>query len=321
MDEAIKVDVTLNVFGKPRQTALALASLLRHSREHIQKIYLTIERQSPVYDTVQPFFLRDFSDAIEFFVPEHWLQIDEVEINRLGNKAYRHSVRYQYAWEKSAAPYLLVLHNDIYFHKDIIADMLRDIGDAIAIGKVGQCWNCPAARGHVMETLGINNGLACRRNRYEEFRVDFEDLNRMYRYCIEHKEHCRPFLPKWSDEFRERPWPLPECRVNETCCLINLKTARKATVPYGKARPFGAYVSAGSHNMDLAVAWFRDVHHMGYHARNFEFSEYLTHFVGHQRLFNERDYREAEDMAADILRTEYPEYAELCRKAAPGLLD
>lgn len=307
-----KVDVVVNAFGKPYQTALCFVSLLRYAGENIHTIYLIIENRRPKYDDIDLYFLSRLYKNIICFTPEYWTGIDALDCGRMHDMKYRHSVRYQYAWEKTENDFLLVLHNDIYFYKNIIVDMLEKIGENIAIGTIGQCWNCPACREHIVAPLHINDGVTCSRESYDAFRLSFNDLNEMYLLVDKNGEHYRHFLPTWSQKIKTAPWPLPECRVNETCCLINMKQARKATVPYGKARPFGAYISAGCHNMDLGVAWFRDVNHQGFRAKHFDWRPYLRHFGGHSRLFHEDAYVKAETQAAEILKAEYPHFVRFC---------
>ena len=313
------VDVAINVFGKPRQTALALLSLLKHSNGRIQKIYLLIERGQPHYDAVDMSFLARLSPKIQIIIPQLWLKLDAMDMSRLHDREYRHSIRYQYAWERAEAGCLLLMHNDVYFKADVIGPLLDALGDACAVGRIGQCWNCPANREHIVAELGVNGGQPCVREHYDAFRLSFAELDAMYRLVRHYGEHFRNFLPRWSDEIRQHPWPLPECRVNEVCCLINLDVARKATMPTGRARPFGAYVSAGSHNMDIAVAWFRDMHLQGYRARHFDTTPYVEHFIGHGRLFDEAEYHRAEDKAEAILRTEFGDFVTFSKRFAPGL--
>ena len=42
-----KIDIIVNVYGKPWQTLCSLKSLLKYSGEHIDKIYFINERENP----------------------------------------------------------------------------------------------------------------------------------------------------------------------------------------------------------------------------------------------------------------------------------
>ena len=45
-----KVDVVMNIYGKPWQTLCAIKSLMKHSGQWVDKIYLTIEKHHPYDD-------------------------------------------------------------------------------------------------------------------------------------------------------------------------------------------------------------------------------------------------------------------------------
>ena len=47
MTDKIKVDVAVNVYGKPYQTVLSILSLLKYSKNHIDKIYIITEKNQP----------------------------------------------------------------------------------------------------------------------------------------------------------------------------------------------------------------------------------------------------------------------------------
>ena len=178
-DTGVKVDVAINVFGKPCQTALCVLSLLRHSSQRIGTLFLTIEAAGAKYDSVDSSYLARISDKITILAPRHWIGLDALVPERLHDEGYRRSLRYQHAWENTDSDFLLLAHNDVYFKKDMLADMLAGIGDAIAIGEIGQCWNCPACRKHIVESLNINGGRPCSPERYREFKCSFEELHRM----------------------------------------------------------------------------------------------------------------------------------------------
>ena len=141
------VDVALNVFAKPYQTALSLLSLFKFSGAHIDRVYLQFEPYGSAFDHASPYIMAEyFQDRAVVSQPEIWLQLDAADPSRLNDPAYRHSIRYQYAFEHSDKQFLLTLHNDVLVLRDMVGAMLEQIKDAFAIGSVGQCWNCPAAR-------------------------------------------------------------------------------------------------------------------------------------------------------------------------------
>lgn len=296
-------DVAIQAFGKPNQTALSLLSLLRHCGQYINNIFFIIELAKPQHDTISLSVLTGLHPKIRTMTTPLWIGLDEIDLARLKRDIpYRQSIRYQLAWETCKEDFLLIIHNDVCFHADIVAPMQKAIGDNVAIGDLGQCWMCPASREHIVSELNINGGVVCAHEHYTDFHLTFNDLDAMYRLTKARHEKHRNFLKApWAPEFHKNPWPLPECRVNEWCCLVDMRMARSRTMPVGTGRPFGAYAFNG----DLGVAWFRDMHRQGMAAKHFDLTPYLEHKSGHIRMWNEDAYREAEDWAADILRKEY----------------
>ena len=296
-----KVDVVVNAFGKPYQTALALLSLEKYSGNYIDKIYFIEENQEIVFDEGRNendnngFVLNRLSDKIEYFKPKIWLGWDGVKVANLDNEDYRYSIRYQYGWEKTDKDYLFITHNDTAYNGDIIGKMLEQIGDNIAVGLVGQCWNCPA------EAAG-----KCNSDKYWDYRPSFEELLHLYDTVeLANGRKKRGYLNSGSREFfRKQPWPLPECRINEFALLINMKVARKITVPHGTAIPLGAFVDTKP-IMDTGAAWFRDITLQGYKVKNFDIFQYAKHSAGRPTLFNKDMYRLNENNALNKLIEEY----------------
>lgn len=311
MAEQPVVDVALHIFGKPYQTALCLASLARHMGDRIRTIFYVMEPSRPKYDTLGVESLVDLVPRMRCGMVPEWLAVKPLDAGRLREDAYRHSLRYQYAWESSDADCLFTLHNDMEFRGDVITPMLAALPGHVAVGPVGQCWNCPAARADIVKACGVNGGLPCRPAAYGDFRCSAADLQALYRKARASGMRLRVAgRTQFGPEYERRPWPLPECRVNEWCCLVDLRMAREATVPQGSGRPFGCYLPY----QDLGVAWFRDMHHRGMKARHFPLPDYVLHRGGHQALFDEAQYRAAEADAAATLARDYPEHTDGLRR-------
>lgn len=297
----------MQVFGKPYQTALTLLSLYKCSGQWINKIYYIVEPAKPKFDEVSVHILKDLIPGMEIFFPEIWMGVDNTDLTRLHEKSYRYSLRYQYGIENSENDFLLIIHNDIFFKKDIIAHFLNEINDYFAIGDIGQCWNCPASQYDIVRKTGVNRCVPCNHSDYAGFACNFSQLQQIY---SEAKKRGLPL--RWNAheaftaEYEKRPWPLPECRVNEWCCMIHLKVARKRMAPFGKCRPFGAYLPG----QDIGVAWFRDMNHAGCRAKHSDIYSCIDHRGGHSALFNEQVYRHNEKAAARKIREVFPEYAE-----------
>ena len=129
MTEKRTVDVAINVYGKPYQTAITLLSLLKHSGQWIDKIYFIEERKQPA-NTDLRFLYTLFGDRLIRFRPSFWLWTNPFKRRFLLKfSAFRHAIRYQYAWEKSDKQYLLITHNDVLYTDDLVGAYLQNIGD------------------------------------------------------------------------------------------------------------------------------------------------------------------------------------------------
>lgn len=68
-----KVDIGIMVFGKPYQTAVSLYSLYENSKEHIGKIYVTLENK-PVFDDETALIKKLLADLpIEYNVSKRYI--------------------------------------------------------------------------------------------------------------------------------------------------------------------------------------------------------------------------------------------------------
>jgi hypothetical protein len=285
-----RVDVAINAYGKPYQTAVTLYTLMKHSGQWINKIYFVEESKQPEKSNYQ--FIRDnFGDKLVHFKPSVWLWTKSVKFDFLLNfKMFRHAVRYQYPWEMSDQKYLLVLHNDVYFKDDLVKHYLEGIGDASGIGRIGQCWGCPAFEAKL-----------CVPETYPEYKPDYKELMQLAKDYPQARTHEYGLVvdPK-------APWPLPECRLNEYVAMIDLEKTKKDTMPIGKGTAFGSY-----DRLDVGVKWFADMNNMGHTFKHFDYDPYATHSwvslrnAGHDALFNKDLYRYEESVALQCLRVEF----------------
>lgn len=296
-----KIDVLISVCGKPFQTALALLSLERTCGHIIDNIYFVEENTSlrGVDCGDHSFILNKLSHKIIHFTPKYWNYCFSIDFERINEIDYRDSLRYQYGWERSDKNFILIIHNDIVFHKDVVTPMINSIGDNVASGHIGQCWYCPAAFTH-----------KCSPEKYMEYRPNFDELLSMYKrvQAPEGLFKRAYHLPRLHDMFLRQPWPLPECRVNEWCCLVNMKIARKLTIPHGRVIPFGAIVNVGKQILDVGCQWFREMHARGHTCQNFPIYDYVDHDVppsGQATLIDDARYAAKELSALDDLRREY----------------
>jgi len=303
-----QVDVIINVFGKPYQTALSLLSLLKHSGHRIGTIYFQEEPATSEYEKKGHGKLIEFlGDRVVRFVPKHWNGIEPVDMDRLAtDRDYLLSMRYQHGWEQSQAEYVLTVHNDIQVHGDVVGNLLEAVGDKTGAGEIGQCWWCPAGQ----------TGL-CVSHRYTEYKPTYDQLMRIYRTDFD-QDKRRAYIFGLSKQFQANAWPLPECRLNEWCALINIEKARKDTMPFGTGAPIGAIVASGSvlgknrdHHvsLDTGVQWFRDMNRMGHRFVHYDIYRDIDHDrLGNAALSSPELYIKKEIMALHILKNEHPEF-------------
>ena len=307
--ESEKIDVAVNVFAMPFRTSLAVLSLLRQSGQHMGKLWLQFEPMGIEYDPVTPYCIAEYVREkrlaeCEVSQPATWRNLAACSPEDLADAAQRESVRYQYAFEHSEARLLFLMHNDVFILKDILGAMREAMGDAFAIGQLGQCWNCPASRGELTrELLGRE---PCAPAAYGQFKINHEQLLALYAGAKARGIFARPYALDAGD-FATVPWPLPECRINEWACLLNLQKTRQFCAPYGTDYPPGAYRACGEHNLDIGVAWFRAMHARGFQARHFDVSAYMKHWVGTGNNTPIR-YAKLEDQALGLLHKHFPDY-------------
>lgn len=284
------VDVAINAYGKPYQTAITLYTLMKHSGQWINRIYFVEEAKQPEPSKYQ-FILDHFGDKIVHYKPSVWLWTNNVKFPFLLKfKKFRHAIRYQYPWEMSDQKYLLVLHNDVYFKEDLVKEYLEGIGSASGIGRIGQCWGCPAYEAKL-----------CYPEIYTQYKPPYAEVLQLAKDYPQSRTHAYPRVVDPA-----APWPLPECRLNEYVALIDLEKTRKDTLPLGKAAAFGAY-----DRLDVGVKWFADLNNMGHTFKHFDYDPYATHSwvslrnAGHDAMFDKDLYKHEEAVALQVLKDEF----------------
>lgn len=239
-----KIDVCINVYGKPWQTLCTLKSLIKHSGQHIDKIFFIKEKKQPYDESIE--WICEYFDNIIIYEPESYVFL---HFNYVNNPNFKVSdVRYQYGIENSDKKFIFITHNDVLYTDDIIGEMLEKIGTSVGIGEIGQCWNCPA------NTKGLCSG------------DKFDSWNPSYTEVISlGLPHVRTNVQN-VDEFN--PKPLPECRLNEWACLINREISNKETYPNGDTPPFGSV------GLDVGTLWFKSMYLKGY-----KFIDYRKNYI------------------------------------------
>ncbi|WP_031526725.1 hypothetical protein [Dyadobacter crusticola] len=284
------VDVAINAYGKPYQTAMTLLTLMKESGQWINKIYFVEETKQPEPSNFK-FVLDYLGDKIVYYKPSLWLWTGNLKFRILLKLPFfRRAIRYQYAWEKSKAKYLLVIHNDVYFKADLVKEYLQQIGSTSGIGRIGQCWGCPAFEAKL-----------CNPEIYTQYKPGYQELLQL---ATEYPQARTSTYTEVVDP--ATPWPLPECRLNEYVAMIDLEKTRKDTLPVGKGSAFGSY-----DRLDVGVKWFADMNNLGHSFRHFDYDPYATHSwislknAGHDALFNQDLYKYEESVALQQLVDEF----------------
>jgi hypothetical protein len=284
-----KVDVAINVYGKPLQTAVTLFSLMKHSGRHIDRIFFIQEKKQPPGADFELIF-ETLGDRLDVHVPRYFLWTYPLKFFRplLRLKGFRQSLRYQYAWEKTDKNYLFITHNDVLYQNDVVGYFLENLEGHIAAGQVGMCWSCSARVADL-----------CSGERYLAFRPSVAQYAELTRRFPETRAKIHKRFAH-----KGRAWPLPECRLNEWACLINMKLARPLTMPQGDILPFGAMM------LDIGTEWFFQVHQRGYTVKHLDLSGYAHHAwtttdaSGHRVLFDRNAYDHGEDAARRMLEAQ-----------------
>lgn len=310
-----KIDVAVNVFAKPYATSLSILSLLRQSGQHVGRLWLQFEPMGVQYDALPAYCIAKYVEekhlaACVISQPKGWGTRNSFTKTELADPEIRQMVRYQHAFEHSDARLLFLMHNDVLVFRDILGAMGEALGEAFAIGQLGQCWNCPAS--HADLTRSVLGREPCLPGKYENFQLDPQELQTLYKAAQDRDIFVRPYALQ-SGGFDVQPWPLPECRINEWACLLDLEKTRKFCIPFGPDYPPGAYRSCGEYNLDIGVAWFRAMHARGFAAKNFDLKQYMKHFVGTGNN-TPRKYALQEDNALKLLRKHFPDYVKWLRE-------
>ena len=271
-----KIDVCINVLGKPCQTALTLLSLLRHSNKYIDRIYCNEESATAPGEARQLESLnKRLGQRFIVFKPPYCHWIRTVDRRRYGEEAVRLSLRYQYGFEHSDKRCLLTIHNDCVFHADVVGPMLEALGSA-----------SPSATSAPARAVRPSLPAFATARATWPTAPTYPELAALYAaHDYTTGAYCAPFhLTDFNEKYRSEPWPLPPCRINEWCCLLNLDKARPVTIPVGPATPFGAISDLGDYGIDVGAEWFHDVHRLGFTAGHFPIYDFMTHTGGHAAM-------------------------------------
>jgi len=261
-----------------------LKSLMKYCSNHIDKIYYIMEK-TQLFGSEMEWVADHFDNIIPYTTTGEIINHCE----DFNVPEQRYNVRYQYGIENSNKKYVFITHNDVVYTGDIIGDMLNNIADKAGIGWIGQCWNCPA-----------HTAMVCNREIYESYNPKYDEVVSL----IKDVESPRTTI---GHLFKDKPAPLPECRVNEFSCLIDREICMKECKPNGDTPLFGD----GSY-LDTASGWFHSLYRKGYRFVNYDI--YLTsqhgllaHGAGHPNESNKEQHDMAEENAKQHFEIYYKE--------------
>jgi hypothetical protein len=257
-----KIDACISYYGKPYQTMVTILTLLKHSEERIGKIFLSVEKIQPNKEAWNDIAnIKSISSKIEvFFCKKHLPWMVDVNPTTLSiNDSI--NIRYEYALRNCKSEYLLILHNDMLIHSDLLGKLISKVTEyekpVAGIGYIGQCWNCPAFTSKL-----------CNSTLFPQFKPTQQEALELYKQKGFIRTERSLEIIKSGKSF-----PLPECRLNEHFCLINTSLYREVVLPKGDTPYFGG-VWDGS---DTGAAWFYSMISKGYHFINYSFENDATH--------------------------------------------
>lgn len=298
-----KVDIGIAFYGKPYQTIVTIKSLIQHSGQYIDKIYISRERKQPHNDYIGIFkvidyFRNDPDVRLVIQYPHHHLGLGVMDLQRAKNDTrWRHSIMYQYPLEVTDKKYMCIMHNDMLFHDDMIGVMLHQMEagpeNLIALGSVGQCWSCPAGR---------DWGNKCNSYVFEDYVPSYEEALELTEAYATPRQHIQKKVIADG-----RVHIMPECRINEYCAMIRVDAYREVTVPNGDIGCYGGNWGG----VDTATVWSHDVYQKGYRFRHVPLEDYTKHAPfdstssGTQANDNRSLYARSEENAKEYIEKNY----------------
>lgn len=252
----MKIDVAVNSYRKPESLIYTLLSLKQSDRHQlIDTIYInddcsndgTIQQyqQTAFLEAMQPIQIKlrtnkkNTGYGRKIVTPQlFFTQLNKLKLTKANYKQIRrygfyssNDVRYQWAINQTDKNYLLIIHDDILFKQDICALYLTSItqlAQGAIVGDLGQCWICKEKELATCTPAKVNQGI----------------------YPNPHFPLTRSDQGALPDFFERR------CRINEWCCLLNVRLARSLKPHY-----FGNYEDKG----DVGAYWFSEILQRGYH--------------------------------------------------------
>lgn len=258
----MKIDIAIQSYKKPELLLYTLLHLKKYSQQYIDQIW--IQDDSSDHTVIDFYQSEQFKSALYpwkvnvkantqrggwWFTPvkglyPNYLSIFKRTIFSLrakykgtGFSLERTNSRYQWGIDSTDKKFLLIIHDDIIFYKDVVSMMLSEFGkdnNLAIMGDLGQCWRCEY---HIS---GCNS----------------DKVDGGYRPSEQ--------WPDINSKTKENRWP---CRVNEWCCMIDIEKTNSVEKKYHVL--FGGYDNHG----DIAAYWFSLINKLGYNFKDITYKK------------------------------------------------
>jgi glycosyltransferase involved in cell wall biosynthesis len=198
-------------------------------------------------------------------------------------KENRIRAAYQYGIEASDKKYVLLSHSDILYRGDLIKELLNTIGDAVGIGRLGGCWCCPAGFFH-----------QCDSSMQQYYKPTYKEVIEL----INRYEPCR--TTKETVDYNN-PMPLIECKLNDTCAMIDREIMIKECIPNGTSPLQGMQ---SPYHSETGHGYLRSMVLKGYRFQHYNVYDLCTHGywageAGWLVFLNKEKYIRAEEIAKE----------------------
>ena len=256
----MKIDVAINSYKKPESLIYTLMTLKKVAGDMIDTVYINDDLSgNGVCDIYRSPAIREYFKPWKINVRENIQNVGLKQVYvrgyypnymdwkyllkrwpRFWRKKFNHNredIRYQYAIDHTDKEYLLIVHDDVRFIKNVIPvffEAFQKDPELMITGELGQCWRCKFA--NFCHSEDILKG------KYPS----------KYWPCTPNKLIEKPenYSPEQGIDYA--------CRINEWCCMLNVKKALAATE---ESRAFFGNMYP---HADTAAYWFAESVRLGY---------------------------------------------------------
>lgn len=254
----MQIDVSVPSYKKPESLLYTLMTLKAVAGDMIDTVYINDDCSNngavEVYNSPQvreyfkpwklnvrtntrnvhitPVYVRGYRPDymnFKFMLSKWWKFFDPKQPHE------RHDIRYQYALDNTDKKFMLIIHDDIKFIKNVVELYLNTFKknpNLAIVGDLGQCWRCKFTN------------LCSPKKIMQGFRPS------KYWPLTPVKDNLSEFNP--AEGFTRA------CRINEWCCMVDVEKCREVTE---RKRCFLGNMYK---NSDTTAFWFGKMVEMGY---------------------------------------------------------